>query len=105
LLESNFFMDALDATVKNEPRKRKRRVSSSKEESPTPAKAPSKEPTSPAVDKKQDKSSASPTSVRPTFNFYTETLETSSKPDADGKEAEGSENDKNSDSRSMFLKS
>jgi hypothetical protein len=103
LQESNFFMDALDAGVKNEPRKRKRRVSSSKEESPTPAKVTSKEPTSPAVEKKLDKSSiASPTSVRPTFNFYTETLETGSKPDADAKETEGSDNDKNSDSRSKF---
>lgn len=96
-------MDALDAGVKNEPRKRKRRVSSSKEESPVPAKTTSKEPTSPAVDKKSDKSSASPTSVRPTFNFYTETLETGSKSDADAKETDNSENDNNSDSRSIYL--
>lgn len=97
-------MDALDAGVKNEPRKRKRRVSSSgKEESPVPAKNPSKEPTSPAVDKKSDKSSASPTSVRPTFNFYTETLETGSKSDAESKETDNSENDNNSDSRSIFI--
>ncbi|XP_065344831.1 serine/threonine-protein phosphatase 1 regulatory subunit 10-like isoform X2 [Cloeon dipterum] len=61
LQESNFFMDALNATVKIEPRKRKRRVSSSKDDPP-----PSKE--------KKTEKVASPTLTKP-VKFYTENQE------------------------------
>ncbi|CAB3371939.1 Hypothetical predicted protein [Cloeon dipterum] len=62
LQESNFFMDALNATAKIEPRKRKRRVSSSKDDPP-----PSKE-------RKTEKVASSPTLTKP-VKFYTENQE------------------------------
>lgn len=77
--ESDFFMDALTAVTRPEPRKRKRRVSSSKDESPSSqaasGKPGGKEPESPS---ESPKKSMSPTSAsRPSFQFYTDTLETS----------------------------
>jgi hypothetical protein len=101
LQESNFFMDALTAGVKTEPRKRKRRVSSSKDEAP-PTKSSVKESSPVSGDKKPEKSSPSPTSTRPAFNFYTDTLETSAKSDVEIKELDNNEDSKHSDSRSML---
>jgi len=87
-------MDALNAGIKNEPRKRKRRVSSSKDENPV-AKAAVKEQPVASTDKKIEKSSPSPTSVRPVFKFYTDTMETPPKSDVDIKEMETTEDNEN----------
>ncbi|XP_059471220.1 serine/threonine-protein phosphatase 1 regulatory subunit 10-like isoform X2 [Neocloeon triangulifer] len=95
LQESNFFMDALNAGAKTEPRKRKRRISSSKDDTP-PAKSSSSET---VKEKKSDKSSPSPTSVRPVFKFYTDTLESNSKEAVDIKEMDNNVDD-NKDSSS-----
>jgi hypothetical protein len=63
LLESDMFSDALIASAKLEPRKRKRRTSSSKD--------------GPDIKKeiKEEQNSESPKDVKPNLKFYRDTLE------------------------------
>ncbi|KAJ9595970.1 hypothetical protein L9F63_012863, partial [Diploptera punctata] len=82
LQESDMFMDALTASTKKEPRKRKRRISSSKDgpetkkDSPVPAakEEENKEPTPPSSP--QNNGEKSPPIIRPLLKFYQDTMET-----------------------------
>ncbi|XP_049788424.1 serine/threonine-protein phosphatase 1 regulatory subunit 10-like [Schistocerca cancellata] len=93
LQESDMFMDALNASTKKEPRKRKRRISNSKDV-PEPKKdgtgkdeecsRDTTPPESPVPDENK-----SPPIVKPTFKFYQDTLETDDdKPSEDNPERE-----------------
>lgn len=93
LQESDMFMDALNASSKKEPRKRKRRISNSKDV-PEPKKdgtgkdEESLRDTTPPESPVHDENK-SPPIVKPTFKFYQDTLETDDdKPSEDKPEHE-----------------
>ncbi|XP_067001508.2 serine/threonine-protein phosphatase 1 regulatory subunit 10 isoform X1 [Anabrus simplex] len=75
LQESDMFMDALNASSKKEPRKRKRRISISKEGSDAKKETGNKEETTPPSSPIGDEI-RSPPLVKPTLKFYQDTMET-----------------------------
>ncbi|XP_054284601.1 serine/threonine-protein phosphatase 1 regulatory subunit 10-like isoform X2 [Macrosteles quadrilineatus] len=98
LQESDVFMDAmLEANKMKEPRKRKRKGSVSREGPSDPKKDAQDHKSSPS---NSPKSEDSPSSLKPTFKFYQDTLETSmeeEKADKDDENLEFAEPDKSSD--------
>ncbi|XP_063223348.1 serine/threonine-protein phosphatase 1 regulatory subunit 10-like isoform X2 [Bacillus rossius redtenbacheri] len=102
LQESDMFMDALTASSRKEPRKRKRRASSSGKEGPDAKKdAAGKEdegkattpPGSPGED-----ASKSPSSVKPAFKFYQDTLEVDDDKDTETKVSKDQESNDSGES-------
>uniref|UniRef100_A0A1B6GBH7 Serine/threonine-protein phosphatase 1 regulatory subunit 10 n=1 Tax=Cuerna arida TaxID=1464854 RepID=A0A1B6GBH7_9HEMI len=90
LQESDVFMDAmLAANTMKEPRKRKRRASTSKDSGPSEAKKEAGGNNSPSHSPKAE--DTSPSSIKPTFKFYQDTLDTSTEEDKTDIKMEDSE--------------
>nr|XP_018906663.1 PREDICTED: serine/threonine-protein phosphatase 1 regulatory subunit 10-like [Bemisia tabaci] len=88
LLESVGFMDALDAAnIKTEPRKRKRKLSTTKESNGGPEPKKEASPTGASGDSDSPKVPISPPIVKPQFKFYQDTMETSLEEDSKSKES------------------